>query len=301
MKCLPDALLSSIHCKFTSQQGKQKGLIIDGRVLEGYDVLYNVSKMQQGLLYINKDMAYMHEQSDEVKDNIVAIFDYHFNFCAPGTRARFSTSIPCERLSAESGDRRFFTSSPVGLPNAGDIEHRVTLDHLLTKGSSSGGRTHTRRFISGNTAHRHIVDKYAPNIPKTGERQGIKTGYVCANTQKLTDRGNVVTLRHFPGHLEPRATFFSLSEAERIAGVPDDYTAACDVAERFALLAQVVPVSVQAHVLSYMKFRVGPSRLSSEKNEANIEQLTAYIEATEANLARAKEELRLAYAGRRDA
>ena len=54
-------------------------------------------------------------------------------------------------------------------------------------------------------------------------------------------------------------------------------------------------------MLSYMKFRVGPSRLSSEKNEANIEQLTAYIKATEANLARAKEELRLAYAGRRDA
>ena len=74
----------------------------------------------------------------------------------------------------------------------------------------------------------------------------------------------MVTLRHFPGHLEPRATFFSLSEAERIAGVPDDYTAACDVAERFALLAQVVPVSVQAHVLSYMKFRVGPSRLAPE-------------------------------------
>ena len=35
MKCLPDALMWSTHCKFASCQGKQKGLIFAGRVLEG--------------------------------------------------------------------------------------------------------------------------------------------------------------------------------------------------------------------------------------------------------------------------
>ena len=45
----------------------------------------------------------LHEVTTSAATRSASIhLDYHFNFCAPGTRARFSTSIPCERLSAEA-------------------------------------------------------------------------------------------------------------------------------------------------------------------------------------------------------
>ena len=241
------------------------------------------------MLYINPNLAYVHEQSDHIRDRERAFYNFHFHGVVPRPGATPSTTrIESELLSAMSGPRAFYASSVISQPDAATQAAAPRLDELLRRGSFSGGRRYCPRFIGGNTAPRNIVDEYAPGLH----------GFVIANTDLQEARGNMCLERAMPGNLPAFVSTLNLSEAELVLGLPEDYTAACPEAGRFELLSQCVPVDVQAFVFAQLVLRVKPSRPSPAMNDANIARLQAYIKAMETNIARAKEDLDVAVANR---